>query len=56
VAQKISNKEYQLIVVTSGYHPMISQLNLEAHYRKSREIDLQTGSQIWKTEFWKRID
>jgi hypothetical protein len=56
VAKKINNKEYGLIVVTSGYHPMISQSILETHYRKAREIDLQTGAQVWKTEFWKRID
>jgi hypothetical protein len=56
IAQKINKKEYGLIVVTSGYHPMISQSILETHYRKSREIDLQTGAQVWKTEFWKRID
>ena len=56
VAHKINNKEYGLIVVTSGYHPMIPQSILETHYRKSREIDLQTGAQVWKTEFWKRID
>lgn len=56
VAQKINNKQYSLIVVTAGYHPMIPQSILETHYRKFREIDLQTGVQVWKTEFWKRID
>lgn len=56
VAHKIENKEYKLIVVTSEYHPMIPQSILERNYRKSREIDLQTGVQVWKTEFWTRVD
>jgi len=56
VAYKIDNKEYKLIVVTAGYHPMIPQSILERNYRKSREIDLQTGAQVWKTEFWTLIE
>ena len=52
VVHKIDNREYKLIIVTSGYHPMIPQAILEKQYRKFREIDLQTGAQVWKTEFW----
>jgi len=52
IAHNIINKKYKLIVVTSGYHPMIPQSILEKYYRKSYEIDLQTGRQVWKTEFW----
>ena len=56
VAYNIDNKKYKLIVVTAGYHPMIPQSILEKNYRKSREIYLQTGAQVWKTEFWTVVD
>jgi len=52
IVDKIEAQQYQLIVVTSGYHPMIAQSVLEKNYQMVRQIELQTGVQIWKTEFW----
>jgi len=52
INNKIAQKEFGLIAVSQNFHPMISQSDLDKNYFKLKTIDLQTGRQIWKTEFW----
>lgn len=52
IDNQITRKDFQLIVVTKDFHPMIPKSTLEAHYFKLEVINLQTGGQTWVTEFW----
>jgi len=52
IDNQIARKDFQLIVVTKDFHPMIPKSTLEANYFKLEVINLQTGGQTWLTEFW----